>query len=40
MNELDKNKTILANPQDDEFERKLKELQFKSDKNQEGENEI
>ena len=40
MNELDKNKAILQNPQDDEFERKLKELQFKSIPNQEGENEI
>ena len=40
MNELDKNKAILSSPQDDEFERKLKDLQFKSNKNQEGENEI
>lgn len=40
INELDKNKAILQNPQDDEFERKLKELQFKSNKNKEGENEV
>lgn len=39
INELDKNKANLPSPQDDEFERKLKELQSKSTK-QEGENEI
>ena len=39
INELDKSKTTLSNPQEDEFERKLRELQSKSSK-QEGENEI
>ena len=39
FNELDKNKITPSNPQDDEFERKLRELQSKSNK-QEGENEI
>jgi len=39
INELDKNKAILQNPQDDEFERKIKEWQAKS-LNKEGENEV
>ena len=40
IHELDKNKAIISSPQDDEFEQKLKELQAKSNKNQEGENEV
>ena len=40
INELDKNKAVLQNPQDEEFEQKIKELQQKSNHNQEGGNEI
>ena len=40
ISELDKNKMILQNGQDDEFEKKLREFQFKSGDTQEGGNEV
>ncbi len=40
ISELDKNKAMLQNGQDDEFEKKLREFQFKSNDNKEGGNEI